>query len=171
MLNHMAEEGWCVQLALNPEDFWVFMVHDRRPVHYTVASVITELVKWCWEVTLSLLCLRCPTLRCFPYGAGCRSVRRTAQSAPSPAALPAPSACFTVQHGSGKGEIGHEHNYGWRWVQQIDRTHSVEEREGVYTGAGPRSKRHQRALEGNVCTLCGKWNCTWLRLSSWFIYS
>lgn len=112
MLNHMAEEGWCVQLALNAEDFWVFMVHDRRPVHYTVASVITELVKWCWEVTLSLLCLRCPTLRCFPYGAGCRSVRRTAQSAPSPAALPAPSACFTVEHGSGKGEIGHEHNYG-----------------------------------------------------------
>lgn len=153
MLNHMAAVGWCIQLALNPEG--VSMAHDWRPAHCTVLSVITELLKWSGEVTLGLLCLLCPTLRCFPYGAGCSSVRRRAQSAPSPAALPAPSARPTEQHGPGKGEIGHQYNYGRRRVQQIDRTHSVEEGEGVYSGAGARSKRYQRALEGKVSTLCG----------------
>lgn len=116
MINHMAD-GWCIQLHLKLEGSWVSEAHDRRPVPCTVASVIAELVKWPGEVTLSSLCLLGPTLRCFPYGAGCRSVRRTAHSAPSPAALPAPSACLTAQHGSGNGEIGHQHNNGRRRVQ------------------------------------------------------
>lgn len=78
MLHHMAEEGWCTQLAPNPEGSWVSMAHDWRPVRCTVVSVISELEKWFGEVTLSLLCLLGPTLRCFPYGAGWRSVRRRA---------------------------------------------------------------------------------------------
>lgn len=146
-LNHMAE-GWCGQLASALRA----VCHDLRPPLYTVGSVATELWKWGGKVTLNLLCLLCPTRRCFPYGAGCRSVRHTARSAPSPATVFAP---FAWQNGSGEGEIGHQYNYGRRWVQQIDRAHFVEEGERVFSGAGTRSKRYQLALEGKVGALCG----------------
>lgn len=123
-----------------------------RPVRCIVASVITELVKWSGEVTLSLLCLLCPTLRRFPYGAGCRSVRRAARSAQRTAHRHQLLSELRVsaQHGCREGQVGHQHNNGRRRVQQVDGTDSVREGEGVRSDGGPRPARHQRALEGKA---------------------
>lgn len=73
------------------------------------------------------------------------------RSAAPPAAVSAPSA---GQNGFGEGEAGHEYNHGRRRVQPIYRAHLVQARQGVFSGAGPRSKRHQLALEGKVAARC-----------------
>lgn len=104
------------------------------------------------SVLVSLLCLRClPLPPAAPLSArgGVRLSRaHSAHCAPSPARLPAPAL---QHHGSGKGEVGHQHHYGRGRIQPVDRAHSVKEREGVRGAAGPRPKRRQCALEGNVC--------------------
>lgn len=149
------------------------MAHDTSPVKCTVASLIAKMLKCSREVTLGLLCLLCSTLCWLPYGAGCHWVRRTAHSAPSPAALPAPSPGLTRQNGFREGEIGYQHNYGRRWVQQIDRAHSIEQGENVYSVTRQRSKRYQPTSEGKVCAMCWvilwNWNYKRWRLSTWII--
>lgn len=149
----MAEEGWCIQPALNPGGFWSPWLMTGG--QYTVRQLQSPLSswnglgKWLWACSVS----SAPRCAAFHTGRGAAQsgAQRTAHRHQLLSRLR-----LTVQHGSGKGEIGHQHNYGRRRVQQIDRTHSVEEGEGVRGGAGPRSTRHQRALEGKKArTLCG----------------
>lgn len=50
-------EGWCSQLASNPEGSCVSLAHELRPLQFTVVSIIpgllSELGKWLWTCCVS----------------------------------------------------------------------------------------------------------------------